>query len=158
MQEDESSAFSNAYVALWKKYDARLRRIHGKISNTVRQILSSTELHAACFSSISVRQTKALRPLGYRHKRRVDIIITLHSAPSLNKIYIINYSGVTKYIFDFPTDDPLDYLCDEGLDSWGYDELSLSYGKLKHEILFHSGGLITIVFDKLSVKKCSSPV
>jgi hypothetical protein len=84
----------------------------------------------------------------------VDITITLRGAPSPKEtIYTIKYSRVTKYTLDFPTDDPLNFLCNEELDSWGYDELSFSRGKLRHEVIFHTGGVMTIVFDKLSLKK-----
>lgn len=63
-------------------------------------------------------------------------------------IYHLKYKGVSKAVFDFPSDDPL---WGNHIDDWGYDELSeVSDKVLRHEILFSSGTTILIEFERFT--------
>ena len=66
-------------------------------------------------------------------------------------IYHLKYKGVSKSVFDFPSDDPL---WGKNIDDWGYDELSeVNETVLRHEVLFSSGTTILIEFEKFSFTK-----
>ena len=66
-------------------------------------------------------------------------------------VYDLKYQGVSRSVFDFPSEEPL---WGNNVDDWGYDELSeVDDRKLRHEILFSSGTTILIEFEKFSFKK-----
>ena len=64
---------------------------------------------------------------------------------------VLKYTNVRKYVFDFPSANPLWFNSGDDLGSWGYDELSLSKnGYFRYEILLHSGASILIEFEGFS--------
>jgi len=60
----------------------------------------------------------------------------------------LKYINVRKYVFDYPSSQPLWFDSKKALGAWGYDELSRQNGYMRHEILLHSGTTLLIEFEK----------
>lgn len=68
------------------------------------------------------------------------------------EIYLLKYEQVQKVVFDFPTNNPLFW--GNTIGDWGYDELSaMENDYYRHEVLFSSGAIILIEFQKFSFSK-----
>src|SRR5262249_12605110 len=71
--------------------------------------------------------------------------------PYSDSFYTLEYAGVRRVVFDYPTDDPLFHSTGDHIGDWGYDELTaVDDTYLRHEILFASGTSILIEFKKFS--------
>jgi hypothetical protein len=63
-------------------------------------------------------------------------------------IYELHYLRVREAQFAFPSSEPLFRAPGQGIDDWGYDELTaVDRQYLKHEALFASGATMSIVFE-----------
>ena len=144
------------YKDTWKRYRRQFKsdRVAGKLSRSASRLLYEPVLHGASLRTIIITQPLTCRGRKSNVRCPHDIIIELHSSflPE-PKWYSLHYHRVNHYLIDCPTKDPLHYEDIDGRDSWGYDEISATRGGLKHEILLHSGAMITIVFSKLSVRE-----
>jgi len=82
------------------------------------------------------------------HKTSVRLTVL---GPWIDELFTLEYSGVRRAVFDYPTDDPLFHAEGCHLGDWGYDELTaVDDTYLRHEILFASGSSILIEFKKFS--------
>jgi hypothetical protein len=72
----------------------------------------------------------------------------------MDVLYTLNYQGIRRVVFDFPSDDPLFFAEGDNLGDWGYDEVSAPNSSyLRHEVLFSTGNSIIIEFKKFSYSK-----
>jgi hypothetical protein len=137
-------------------------RVYGEQLEALRKRLNErnfhffkSSLHDGRLISFSVGDGLHLelengKPVTIRDFYRTSVQIRMLNA-EFNAVYDLKYQGVSKAVFDFPSDDPL---WGKNIDDWGYDELSEVNEKiLRHEILFSSGSTVLIEFEKFSFKK-----
>ena len=83
----------------------------------------------------------------------VQVEIKLLGA-QLDVLYTLNYKGVKRVIFDYPTDAPLFYREGDHIGDWGYDEVTaVDENYLRHEVLFSTGTTILIEFKRFSYER-----
>ncbi len=69
-------------------------------------------------------------------------------------IYDLKYKKVSKAVFDFPSEKPLFWGIGGDIGDWGHDELTQIDEKIfRHEILFSSGTMILVEFEKFVYRK-----
>ena len=70
---------------------------------------------------------------------------------NLDTVFTLEYAGVRRAVFDYPTEDPLFHYEGAYIGDWGYDELTaVDNAYLRHEVLFASGTSVLIEFKKFS--------
>jgi len=70
---------------------------------------------------------------------------------NMDTLFTLEYTGVRRAVFDYPTEDPLFHYEGAYIGDWGYDELTAADDVyLRHEVLFASGTSVLIEFKKFS--------
>ena len=73
---------------------------------------------------------------------------------NLDVRYTLQYSGVRRALFDYPSEEPLFHREGDHIGDWGYDELTAAdESYLRHEVLFASGTTILIEFKHFSCER-----
>lgn len=67
--------------------------------------------------------------------------------PEAPSICVLEYSGVRSLNITTPDSDDLG----QGIDDWGYDEISMVEQLLEHEVMFASGLELSIVCDRMRI-------
>ena len=144
----------------WKKnnqdYDKSLLVFKRKLSKRNFKFFAESHRHGDYVISVHVENRGKIyfqkETKEYHIKEAtepVTLIITL-LCPTGN-YRSLKYSNLKKYIFDYPSNEPLWFDSKKVLGTWGYDELSLRPNNcFRHEILLHSGTTLFIEFEKFS--------
>ena len=121
------------------RFFARVSLHDGRLLEwTIGEAINLEIANAAQFKRRDKPPTARIRVATYRR----DVIYELH------------YSGVREAEFAFPSSKPLFWAPGEGLDDWGYDELTaIDSQYLKHEALFASGATMSIVFETFKYRR-----
>ena len=70
---------------------------------------------------------------------------------NLDTLFTLEYAGVRRALFDYPTEYLLFHYEGAYIGDWGYDELTATDNVyLRHEVLFASGTSVLIEFKKFS--------
>ena len=142
-------------------YWKQIKTLESRLSKRSFRFFSTHSFHDAYFISLNIRNT-------YRLLKRRQADPTSIEAKIVDYMddyeYIIIWREVTKVCFSFDEKDKI-FVDEEGkeyfggvnlkgIDSWGYDELTiLNDVYLSHEILFHSGARLLIHFKSLDYKR-----
>ena len=145
------------------RYQKQLRGVLPLLPKATRSILRDESFNGAYVSFIQMVQhsvAQAARAASTRftvrgRKHNMDLLISLIYPESRGPgiAYDIAYKDVKSYRIDYPSSDPINFAWRHGLDSWGFDELSRSGQWLTHDILFESGGEMTVTFKTMSIRK-----
>lgn len=149
----------------WKrnilKYNQYLKKISTKVPKSFFNLIKSGHLHGDYLLELEIKnvikkvyfqkETKEIHPESIK-KGKINININL-LCPSKYRKYL-EYQDVKRYELEFPSDKPLPLADNDTFGSWGYDEIELlKNGWIKHEIIFHSGATVVIIFRKFKFRK-----
>ena len=160
LQNDKKSKY---WESIWKKneklYIKHLKKIKTKLPNKTFQFFAGKHHHGDYILEIKLLNNgttyyqKETHEFHLLSKKNNPLEITLTILCPSDGIYILRYKNIRKFIIDYPTEEPLDFESNNGIGCWGYDELSYSKGYFKHEILLHSGSIISLEFKTFNYMK-----
>ena len=141
----------------WQDYLQQLEKLQSRLGQEAYEFFKTAERHDGRLISFTVGDAIDHNIHGQTefdiNSRDTNVEIKLLS-PYLNTLYTLNYSGVRKVVFDYPSDDPLFHYDGSNISDWGYDEVTAADEKfLRHEVLFSSGTTILIQFTNFSFKQ-----
>jgi len=144
----------------WQDYLQQLEKLQSRLGQEAYEFFKTAERHDGRLISFTVGDAIDHNIHGQTefdiNSRDTNVEIKLLS-PYLNTLYTLNYSGVRKVVFDYPSDDPLFHYDGSNISDWGYDEVTAADEKfLRHEVLFSSGTTILIEFTNFSFRQESS--
>jgi len=140
-----------------KAYSRQLEPLKSRLSQNGSRFFESVSLHDGRLLAFTVgdhidfRQSdlKSLSRSTGKPKVRIQVLDF-----EQRWLHILAYTRVRNVLFDFPSKTPLFYEEGDRIDDWGYDELTAAdKSYLRHEILFSSGAMILIEFQKFSHKR-----
>lgn len=137
----------------WKKnveeYAKLFEGINHRFSKKFLNVYSKEDnFHDYELKEICVSQGKA----GYSDPVKVDMIIY-----NQVNMWRISYTGIEKTSLDYFRICPSPRHFQYGFDEYKYDEFyEINDKLLSHEILFGSGAILLIYFNKVSIKKITS--
>ena len=141
----------------WQEYRQELEKLQSRLGDEAYEFFNSGERHDGRLISFTVgdaidHDTHGLsRSDINNHDTAVEIKLL---SPYLNILYTLNYSGVRRAVFDYPSDDPLFHYDGNQISDWGYDEVTaVNESYLRHEVLFSSGTTILIEFTNFTFKR-----
>lgn len=149
----------------WKRnserYNRQLGRLKGRLDAASFRFFTDVSMHDGRVVSLTVRDEvgaqlgRGERPLGAPDP--VEVVIEAVQYVSIRHtppVYVLRYRGVRRLVVDHPSDLPLFHHEPAGLGDWGYDELtSAGRNHLRHEILFASGGTVSVECKSITVRK-----
>ena len=141
----------------WQEYGQELKKLESRLGVEAYEFFKTAERHDGRLIAFTVGDAinhdvhdSAKFDIN-AHDTAVEIKLL---SPYLNTLYTLNYSGVRKVVFDYPSDDPLFHYDGRQISDWGYDEVTAVDEKfLRHEVLFSSGTTILIEFTNFSFKQ-----
>ncbi len=152
MSKKESAYWDNKWKENINKYTEYINKISSRIPKRFYTMYKKEHLNGDNLIDLKIenkgkkyfqKETNEIHLLI--KKNELEITINL-LCPS-KFIYTLKYGKVKGYTLKYPSDNPVPFAEGDGIGSWGYDELELlKDGYLKHEIMFHSGTIIIIVF------------
>ena len=144
----------------WQEYLQELEKLQSRLGPEAYEFFKTAERHDARLISFTAGDA-----INHDVHGPADFDINAHDtaveikllSPHLNTLYTLNYSGVRKVVFDYPSNDPLFHYEGSNIADWGYDEVTAVDEKfLGHEVLFSSGTTILIEFTNFSFRQESS--
>ena len=143
--------------AAFNDYRQEVERLRPKLGSRIYEFFATESLHDGRVLSFTVgdgidHKVNGLHPFDI-NARKSSVRIQVLGA-NMNLHYTLNYEGIRRVVFDFPSDEPLFYHEGGNIGDWGYDEFSMPDAEyIRHEVLFSSGTSIVLEFKKFSYLK-----
>ena len=141
----------------WQEYGQELEKLESRLGIEAYEFFKTAERHDGRLIAFTVGDAinhDVHEPTKFDLNPNDTAVEIKLLSPYLNTLYTLNYSGVRKVVFDYPSDDPLFHYDGRQISDWGYDEVTAVDEKfLRHEVLFSSGTTILIEFTNFSFKQ-----
>lgn len=141
----------------WQEYGQELEKLESRLGPAAYEFFKTAERHDGRLISFTAGDAighDIHGPAKFDINADETAVEIKLLSPYLKTLYTLNYSGVRKVVFDYPSDDPLFHYDGRNISDWGYDEVTAVDEKfLRHEVLFSSGTTILIEFTDFSFKQ-----
>jgi hypothetical protein len=159
----EAEALHERTAKEWEQraatYWRQLSRLKPRLDAVSFGFFHGGSMHDGRLVSLQVLDDVAAGRLRSGPRKAEPMEVSIEAVPYVSigyqpPMYRIRYQKVSRLVVDFPSDRPLFPSIGQGLGDWGYDELTAAgRGKLRHEILFSSGGTILVECGSVVVRK-----
>ena len=152
-------------------YVRELESLRGRVPPDVFEFFDKADVHDGRLIDLRVRGFASMTPYrtepaeacadggiaGQDWEEPSQLAIEVSVAERSTIRWTLRYSGIRRFLVDFPTESPL-FFRGQDFDDWGYDEFSdAGDGFVRHEVLFASGAVVLIEFHDLSVERIDRP-
>lgn len=138
----------------WQEYLQQLEKLESRLGTEAYEFFKTAERHDGRLISFTVGDAinhDVHGPTKFDINAQDTAVEIKLLSPYLNSLYTMNYSGVRRVVFDYPSDDPLFFHGGSNISDWGYDEVTaVDENVLRHQVLFSSGTTILIEFTHFS--------
>jgi hypothetical protein len=161
MAKAEGRRYEREWARNNSRYNRQLGRLKGRLDATSFRFFTDVSMHDGRVITLTVRdESGAQLGRGERPLSRPDPVeVIIEAVPYVSlgytpPVYVVRYRGVRRLVLDHPSDQPLFHHEPNGLGDWGYDELTCAgRNHLRHEILFASGGTVSVECKSITVRK-----
>jgi hypothetical protein len=144
-------------------YRAQLDALRDRLSEDAFYFFREADIHGSELLELAILDGSRPAPSGELRRPWVSVHahpvrVHLRLVDAVEQfVWELSYGGVRRVTVDFPTASPLYYQEGQGFGDWGYDELSaVTKGFLCHEVLFASGSVLLVEFQRIEVTRTAA--
>ena len=144
----KARASQDRWMLNLESYRVQLKALQPRLTPGIYRFFTQTSLHDGRLVSLSVGDQVHGRSGNSRWSEPFAVIDAVDAYQKRH--HILNYRGIRRLAFDYPSNEPLFHMTCGPIGDWGYDELTAAEDNfLRHEILFSSGTTLLIEFQEI---------
>jgi hypothetical protein len=153
-QGPEADHWGRVFRERHESYRGQLGLLKGRVSKRAFRFFYEEFLHDGLFVAFSVygplrgKEKAVLRDVEGSGTTGVELQVAKLTG-SHRGLWQLKYGGVRRAVLDVPSESPMLFHVERGVGYWEYGEVTdAGPGSLCHEILFSSGAICLVEFDR----------